>query len=59
VYNRKIQWPTIPVWWQKKGYCSDMPNFVSAIDGTSHEIQIPSHEHKKKHTFSKPIIFID
>ena len=24
--NRKIQWPTIPVWWQKKGYCSEMPN---------------------------------
>jgi hypothetical protein len=36
-----IQWPTIPVWWQKKMYCSDMPNVVSAIDGTSHEIQIP------------------
>jgi hypothetical protein len=32
--NRKIQWPTIPVWWQKKGYCSDMPNVVSTIDGT-------------------------
>jgi hypothetical protein len=30
--NRKIQWPTIPVWWQKKRYCSDMPNAVSAID---------------------------
>jgi hypothetical protein len=30
--------PTILVWWQKKGYCSDMPNVVSAIDGTSHEI---------------------
>ena len=29
--NRKIQWPTIPVWWQKKRYCSDMPNVVSAI----------------------------
>jgi hypothetical protein len=25
-----IQWPTIPVWWQKKRYCSDMPNVVSA-----------------------------
>jgi hypothetical protein len=23
-----IQWPTIPVWWQKKRYCSDMPNVV-------------------------------
>jgi hypothetical protein len=44
VCNRKMQWPTIPVWWQKKGYCSDMPNAVSAIDGTSHEIQIPSNE---------------
>jgi hypothetical protein len=32
VCNRKIQWPTIPVWWQKKRYCSDMPNVVSAID---------------------------
>jgi hypothetical protein len=40
VCNRKIQWPTIPVWWQKKGYCSDTPNVVSAIDGTSREIQI-------------------
>ena len=28
----------------KKRYCSDMPNVVSAIDGTSHEIQIPSNE---------------
>jgi hypothetical protein len=25
-----IQWPTIPVWWQKKRYCSDMPSVVSA-----------------------------
>jgi hypothetical protein len=25
-----------PVWWQKKRYCSDMPNVVSAINGTSH-----------------------
>jgi hypothetical protein len=41
---RKVQWPTIPVWWQKKGYCSDMPNVVSTIDETSHEIQIPSNE---------------
>ena len=24
--NRKIQWPTIKVWWQKKRYCSDMPS---------------------------------
>ena len=39
-----IQWPTIPVWWQKKRYCSNMLNVVSAIDGTSHEIQIPSNE---------------
>ena len=22
VCNPKIQWPTIPVWWQKKRYCS-------------------------------------
>jgi Na+(H+)/acetate symporter ActP len=35
---------TIPVWWQKKRYCSDMSNIVSAIDGTSHQIQIPSNE---------------
>jgi hypothetical protein len=39
-----IQWPTIPVWWQKKRYCSDM----SAIDGTSHGIQIPSNEPQQK-----------
>ena len=57
--NRKIQWPIIPVWWQKKVYCSDMPDVVSAIDGSSHEIQIPSNEPQQKHTFSKPIIFID
>jgi hypothetical protein len=44
VCNRKIQWPTIPVWWEKKGFCSDMSNVVSAIDGTLHEIQIPSNE---------------
>jgi hypothetical protein len=36
------------VWWQKKRYCSDMPNVVSAIDGTSHEIQIPSNEPQQK-----------
>jgi hypothetical protein len=47
------------VWWQKKGYCFDMPNVVSAIDGTSHEIQIRSNEPQQKHTFCKPIIFID
>jgi hypothetical protein len=39
VCNRKIQWPTIPVWWEKKGFCSDMSNVVSAIDGTLHEIR--------------------
>jgi hypothetical protein len=37
VCNRKIQWPTIPVWWQGKGYCSDMSNVVSAIDGYDHD----------------------
>jgi hypothetical protein len=51
VCNRKIQWPTIPVWWQTKGYCSDMPNVVSVIDGTSHEIQIPSNEPQQKTYF--------
>ena len=51
VCNRKIQWSTIPVWWQKKRYCSDMPNVVSAIDGTSHEKQIPSNEHQQKTYF--------
>jgi hypothetical protein len=62
--SRKIQWPTIPVWWQKKGYCSDMPKVVSAIDGTSHEIQIPSNDpqqqfdsgHRKYHCIHKNII---
>jgi hypothetical protein len=48
-----IQWPTIPVWWQKKRYCSDVPNVVSAIDGTSHEIQIPSNEPHKKTYFQQ------
>ena len=48
-----IQWPTIPVWWQKKRYCSDMPNVVSAIDGTSHEIQIPSNEPQQKTYFQQ------
>ena len=46
-----IQWPSIPVWWQKKMYCSDMPSVVSAIDGTSHEIQIPSNEPQQKTYF--------
>ena len=50
--NRKIQWPTIPVWWQKKRYCSNMPNVESAIDGTSHEIQIPSTEPQQKNILS-------
>jgi hypothetical protein len=36
-----------------------MPNVVSAIDETSHAIQIPCNEPQQKHTFSKPIIFID
>ena len=44
VCNRKMQQPTIPIWWQKKWYCSDMHSVVSAIDGTSPEIQIPSNE---------------
>ena len=57
VCNRKIQWPTIPVWWQKKGYCSDMPNVVSAIDGTSHEIQIPSNEPQQKTYFQQTNYF--
>ena len=48
-----IQWPTIPVWWQKKRYCSDMPNVVSAIDGTSHEIQIPYNEPQQKTYFQQ------
>jgi hypothetical protein len=43
----------IPVWWQKKRYCSDMPNVVSAIDGTSHEIQIPSNETQQKTYFQQ------
>ena len=48
-----IQWPTIPFWWQKKRYCSDMPNVVSAMDGTSHEIQIPSNEPQALVSFQK------
>jgi hypothetical protein len=48
-----IQRPTIPVWLQKKRYCSDMPNVVSAIDGTSHEIQIPSIEPQQKAYFQQ------
>ena len=52
-----IQWPTIPVWWQKKRYCSDMPNVVSAIDGTSHEIQIPSNETQQKTYFQQTNAF--
>ena len=53
VCNRKSQWPTIPVWWQKNGYWSDMPSGVSAIDGTSHEIQIPSNEPQQKTYFQQ------
>ena len=51
--NRKIQWPTIPVWWQKKRYCSDIHNVVSAIDRTSHEMQIPSNEPQALVSFKK------
>ena len=55
------------VWWQKKGYCSDMPNVASAIDGTSHEIQIPSNEpqqqfysdHRKLHCIQKRYIIVN
>ena len=57
VCNRKIQCPTIPVWWQKNGYCSDMPNVVSAIDGTSHETQIPSNEPQQKNILSTHQLF--
>ena len=57
MYNRKIQWPATPVWLQKKGYCSDMPNVVSAIDGTSHEIQIPSNEPQQKTYFQQTNYF--
>ena len=55
--NHKIQWPTISVWWQRKIYCSDMPNVVSAIDGTSHEIQIPSNEPQQKIHFQQTNYF--
>jgi hypothetical protein len=51
-----IQWPTVPVWWQKKRYCSDMHNVVSAIDGTSHEIQIPSNEPQQKTYFQQSFL---
>ena len=57
VCNRKIQWPTIPVWWQKKGNCSDMPDVVSAIDGTSNEIQIQSNEPQQKTYFQQTNYF--
>jgi hypothetical protein len=57
VCNRKIQWPAIPVWWQKKGYCSDMPSAVSPIDGTSREIQIPSNEPQQKNILSANQLF--
>ena len=44
VCNHEIQWPSIPVWWQKRGHWSEMPNVVDAFDGTSHEIQSPPNE---------------
>jgi hypothetical protein len=34
-------------------YCSDMPIVVSAIDGTSHEIQIPTNESQQKAYFQQ------
>ena len=55
--NRNIQGPTIRIWWQKKRYYSDMPNVVSAIDGTSHEIQIPSNEPQQKTYFQQTNYF--
>ena len=48
---------TIPVWWQKKSCCSDMPNVVSAIDGTLREIQIPSNEPQQKNILSANQLF--
>jgi hypothetical protein len=33
--------------------CSDMPNAVPAIDGTSHEKQIPSNEPQQKTYFQQ------
>ena len=57
MFNRKIQWPTIPVWWKKKGYCSDMPNVVPAIGGTSYEIQILSNEPQQKTILSASQLF--
>ena len=45
-----IQWPTIPVWWQKKGIVLICLTLC---------LHISSNEPQQKPTFSKPIIFID
>jgi hypothetical protein len=37
-------------------YCSDMPNVVSAINGTSHEIQIPSNEPQQQTSLSHNVL---
>jgi hypothetical protein len=41
----------------KKRYCSEMPSVVSAIDGTSHEMQIPSNEPQEKNMLSANQLF--
>jgi hypothetical protein len=52
VVVHSMNFVSLPVWWQKKRYCSNMPNVVSAIDGTSHEIQSSSNEPQQKNILS-------
>ena len=58
-----ISWPTCDEWLRMRGHISTLPDVVALIDGTVHEIQIPSTEHgtfysghHKYHCFSTQII---
>ena len=58
-----ISWPTCDEWLRMRGHISTLPDVVALIDGTVHEIQIPSTEHDgtfysgyhKYHCFSTQI----
>ncbi|VDI80370.1 Hypothetical predicted protein [Mytilus galloprovincialis] len=64
LWEALIVWPDVNSWQQKIGKWSEMPNVLASIDGTSHEILIPSTEpqeefysgHRKYHCFHTQVI---